>query len=169
MLISAGLCHKVNKIDKPSIPISSYIDIQKFKIYMSDVGLLRRKAKVDASIILSDVKDIYKEFKGALAENFVLFELLSLRGNELYYWTSGNTAEVDFIWQLKDKVIPIEVKSGENLGSRSLVVYREKYNPEISVKTSMKNVEIQEGLINIPLYLLWNLEEYLTAKHGDVH
>ena len=160
-LISAGLCHKVNKIDKPSIPISSYIDIQKFKIYMSDVGLLRRKAKVDASIILSDNNDIYKEFKGALAENFVLLELLSLKGNELYYWTSGNTAEVDFIWQLKDKVIPFEVKSGENLGSRSLVIYREKYNPEISVKASMKNVEIHDGLINIPLYLLWNLEEYI--------
>lgn len=160
-LLSAGLCHKVNRIDKPNIPISSYIDIQKFKIYMSDVGLLRRKAKVDASIILSDNKDVYKEFKGALAENFVLLELLSRKGNELYYWTSGNTAEVDFIWQLKDKVIPFEVKSGENLGSRSLVVYREKYNPEISVKTSMKNVEIQEGLINIPLYLLWNLEEYI--------
>lgn len=160
-LISAGLCHKVNKIDRPNIPISSYIDIQKFKIYMSDVGLLRRKAKVDASIILSDNKEIYKEFKGALAENFVLLELLSLKGNELYYWTSGNTAEVDFVWQLKDKIIPFEVKSGENLGSRSLVVYREKYNPEISVKTSMKNVEIQDRLINIPLYLLWNLEEYI--------
>ena len=160
-LISAGLCHKVNRIDKPNIPISSYIDIQKFKIYMSDIGLLRRKAKVDASIILSDNKEVYKEFKGALAENFVLLELISLKGSELYYWTSGNTAEVDFIWQLKDKVIPFEVKSGENIGSRSLMIYREKYKPKISIKTSMKNVDIQKELINIPLYLLWNLEKYI--------
>lgn len=161
-LISAGLCHKVNRIEKPNIPISAYIDIQKFKIYLSDVGLLRRKAKVDASIIISNNIENYKEFKGALAENFVLMELLSLKGNELYYWTSGNTAEVDFVWQLKDKIIPVEVKSGVNLGARSLVIYREKYSPEISIKTSMQNVEIQEGLINIPLYLLWNLEKYIN-------
>ena len=132
-----------------------------FKIYMCDVGLLRRKAKVDASIILSDNNDIYKEFKGALAENFVLLELLSLNQDTPYYWTSGNTAEVDFVWQFKDKVIPFEVKSGNNIGSRSLLVYREKYKPEIAIKTSMKNVDIQDGIFNIPLYLLWNLEKFL--------
>lgn len=160
-LISAGMCYKVNKVLKPNIPISSYIDIQSFKIYMSDVGLLRRKAKVDASIILTDNNEIYKEFKGALAENFVLTELISLNGETPFYWTSGNTAEVDFIWQLKEKIIPFEVKSGENLGARSLTLYRQKYNPEISIKTSMRNVDIQEGIINIPLYLLWNLKQYI--------
>ena len=159
-LISAGLCYKVNKIAKPNMPLSSYIDMQSFKIYMSDVGLLRRKAKVDASIILTDDKDIYKEFKGALAENFVLLELLSLNNDTPYYWTSGNTAEVDFVWQLKDKIIPFEVKAGDNITSRSLYLYRQKYNPNISVKTSIKNVEIQEGLINLPIYLLWNLLNY---------
>lgn len=75
----------------------------------------------------------------------------------------GAFYEENFIWQLKDKVIPVEAKSGENLGSRSLVIYRDKYYPEISVKASMKNVEIHDGLINIPLYLLWNLEGYI--KH----
>ena len=165
-LISAGMCYKVNKIQKPNIPISAYIDIQSFKIYMSDIGLLRRKAKVDASVILLDNKEIYKEFKGAIAENFVLLELLSLNKEVPFYWTSGNTAEVDFIWQLKDKVIPFEVKSGENIGSRSLTLYRQKYNPEISVKTSMKNVDVQDGVINIPLYLLWNLKKYLYLDNN---
>lgn len=160
-LISAGMCHMVNKIEKPNMPLSSYINMSNFKIYMCDVGLLRRKAKVDASIILSDNKEIYKEFKGAMAENFVLLELMGLNNDKLYYWTSGNTAEVDFIWQLKEKIIPFEVKSGSNLNSRSLSVYREKYNPEISVKTSIKNIDIQDGIINIPLYLLWNLERYI--------
>ena len=161
-LISVGLCYKVNKIEKPNIPISSYIAMSHFKIYMCDVGLLRRKAKVDASIILSDNNDIYREFKEAIAENFVLLELLSLNQDSPYYWTSGNTAEVDFVWQFKDKVIPFEVKSGNNIGSRSLLVYREKYKPEIAIKTSMKNVDIQDGIFNIPLYLLWNLGNFLN-------
>ena len=160
-LISAGLCYKVSKVEKPNIPLSSYINIQSFKIYMCDVGLLRRKARVDASIILLDDKENYKEFKGAIAENFTLLELISLNKEVPYYWTSGNTAEVDFIWQLKDKVIPFEVKSGSNIGSRSLNIYREKYKPEIAIKTSMKNIDIQDGIINIPLYLLWNLKKYI--------
>lgn len=160
-LISAGLCYKINKIEKPNIPISSYLDMQSFKIYMCDVGLLRRKAKVDANIILSDNKEIYKEFKGAIAENFVLLELNSINGEIPYYWTSGNTAEVDFIWQLNDKIIPIEVKSGENLSARSLTIYKQKYNPDIAIKVSMKNLEKQEKIINVPLYLLWNIEKII--------
>lgn len=163
-LISAGLCYKINKIEKPNIPISSYLDMQSFKIYMCDVGLLRRKAKVDANIILSDNKEIYKEFKDAIAENFVLLELNSINGEIPYYWTSGNTAEVDFIWQLNDKIIPIEVKSGENLSARSLTIYRQKYNPDIAIKVSMKNLEKQEKIINVPLYLLWNIEKIIEIN-----
>ena len=161
-LISAGLCYKVNKIEKPNVPMSSYADIQSFKIYMCDVGLLRRKAKVDASIILANDINVYKEFKGAMAENFALLELLSLKnGNIPYYWTSGNTAEVDFVWQFKDKIIPIEVKAGENIGSRSLILYRQKYKPELALKFSLKNLDIQDGFMNVPLYLIWNLEQFI--------
>lgn len=160
-LSSARLCYKVNKIEKPNIPLSSYINISNFKIYMCDVGLLRRKAKVDASIILSDNKDIYKEFKGALTENFVLLELISINNEIPYYWTSGNTAEVDFVWQLGEKVIPFEVKSGVNVRSKSLNLYIEKYNQKMGIRTSMKNIEKQNKILNIPLYLLWNLKEYI--------
>ena len=160
-LISAGLCYKVNKIEKPNIPISSYVDTQSFKVYMCDIGLLRRKAKVEASIILSNDNTVYKEFKGAMAENFALLELISINGEIPFYWKSSNTAEVDFIWQLKDKIIPIEVKSSKNIGSRSLTLYRQKYKPEIAIKTSLRNVDIQENIINIPLYLLWNLTKFI--------
>ena len=128
---------------------------------MCDVGLLRRKAKVDASIILSDNKDIYKEFKGAITENFVLLELISINNEIPYYWTSGNTAEVDFIWQLEEKIIPFEVKSGVNVKSKSLSLYINKYNPKIAIRTSMKNIEKQNKILNIPLYLLWNLKKYI--------
>ncbi len=162
-LISAGMCYKINRIEKPNIPVSSYVDMQSFKIYMCDVGLLRRKAKLDASIILGDNTDIYKEFKGTLAENYVLLELLSINNDTPFYWTSGNTAEVDFVFQFKDKIIPLEVKSGENLGSRSLTLYRQKYAPELSIKTSLKNVDIQNGIMNIPLYMLWNLKKYIVV------
>ena len=159
-LISSGLCYKVNKIEKPNVPMSSYVDLQSFKIYMCDVGLLRRKARVDANIILSNDTDVYKEFKGAIAENFALLELLSIKNGDIpYYWTSGNKAEVDFVWQLKDKIIPIEVKSGESIGSRSLILYRQKYKPEIALKLSMKNLDVQDGIMNIPLYFIWNLEQ----------
>ncbi len=164
-LIDANLCYKVNKIEKPSIPISSYVDISNFKIYMCDVGLLRRKAKVEASQIIFADNDNYKEFKGALAENFVLLELIKLNHDIPYYWTSSNTAEVDFVMQLKEDIIPFEVKAGVNLEAKSLAIYRKKYNPKISVKTSMKNVEIQENILNLPLYLLWNLESYIKKYY----
>ena len=109
-----------------------------------------------------------KELRTFICQRIIILsvELLSLNKEVPFYWTSGNTAEVDFIWQLKDKVIPFEVKSGENIGSRSLTLYRQKYNPEISVKTSMKNVDVQDGVINIPLYLLWNLKKYLYLDNN---
>lgn len=161
-LISAGMCYKINRIEKPNIPISSYVDMQSFKIYMCDVGLLRRKAKVDASTILSDNTETYKEFKGAMAENFALLELIFVIGDLPFYWTSGNTAEVDFLFQFKDKVIPLEVKSGDSLGSRSLTLYRQKYKPQISIKASLKNIDFQDDIINVPLYMLWNLTKFIS-------
>lgn len=160
-LISAGMCYKVNRVEKPNLPLITYANISSFKIYMTDIGLLRRKARVPAEVILSDDNEIYKEFKGALAENFVLLELISLTGDSPYYWTSGNTAEVDFVWQNESLIIPIEVKSGSNTKSRSLSIYREKYSPKISIRTSVKNIDRQDGLLNIPLYLLWNLKEII--------
>lgn len=161
-LISAGLCYKVNKIEKPNIPISAYASNQSFKIYLCDVGLLRRKARVDAKCILLESEELYKEFKGAMAENFVLTEILNVnKGEELYYWMSGNTAKVDFIWQHENDIIPIEVKAGVNLNAKSLKLYKEKYNPKISIKTSLKNIEIRENEYNIPLYLMWNVKNII--------
>lgn len=87
-LIDAGLCYRINRIEKHAIPLSSYVDLKSFKVYMCDVGLLRFKAKLDASAIISNDENLYKEFKGAMAENFVLLELLSINENIPYYWTS---------------------------------------------------------------------------------
>ena len=129
---------------------------------MSDAGLLRKMAQLPASSIL-EKSAFYTEFKGAMAENYVLSELMNMSGNIPYYWKSGNTAEVDFIVQLKDKIIPIEVKASTNVKSRSLSVYQEKYKPGISVRISMRNLKKNNGLLNIPLYMIWLTDKLIYS------
>ena len=159
-LISAGMVYKVTKIEKPYIPLSAYENQKYFKIYMSDIGLMRRISKLPASSIYED-SILYTEFKGALTENYILNELVNLLKEVPYYWKSGNMAEVDFVAQFDDKIIPIEVKSALNVKSRSLSVYRDKYKPEISVRTSMQNIKNNERLINIPLYIFWMIKSLI--------
>jgi len=154
-LLNAGLVYKVAKIEKPGIPLSAYADQSYFKLYLSDIGLLGRMSRLPASAWLEDTP-AFKEFKGAVIENFVLCELINLQGDTPYYWKSANTAEVDFIVQFGDKIAPIEVKSTKASKAKSLVAYMSKYKPEVAIKTSMvpgKN----NGVKNIPLYNLWNL------------
>jgi len=160
-LLSAGMAYKVCKIEKPAIPLSAYSNQSYFKLYMSDIGLLRRMSRLPATAIFAE-SSLYSEFKGALTENFVLSELINLQGDVPYYWKSGNTAEVDFIAQFGERIVPIEVKAATNVKSRSLRVYREKYKPEISVRTSMLNLKKDDGLVNIPLYMIWALGKMLS-------
>jgi hypothetical protein len=160
-LISAGMAYKVCKIEKPAMPLSAYSNQSYFKLYMSDIGLLRRMSRLPATSIFEESL-LYSEFKGAITENFVLSELINLHGDVPYYWKSGNTAEVDFIAQFGGKIVPIEVKASTNVKSRSLGVYREKYNPEISIRTSMQNLKKDNGLVNIPLYMIWVIEKMLS-------
>ncbi len=159
-LVSAGMIYKINKIEKPAIPLSAYVNPGYFKLYMADTGLLRRMAKLPASYIFEE-SPLYAEFKGAMTENYVLNELVNLKGEIPYYWKSGNTAEVDFIAQFEERIMPIEVKASVNVKSRSLGVYREKYNPEVSVRISLLNLKMDGGLLNIPLYLIWNIEKLI--------
>lgn len=158
-LISAGMVYKVMKIEKPFIPLSAYSDPSYFKLYAPDVGLLRKMARLPASAVFEG-PETYREFKGALAENFALTELLNADFEMPFYWKSGNTAEVDFVAQNNGRITPIEVKAGRNR-SRSLAEYRKKYSPEISIKTSLENIG-GKGVMTIPLYMLWRLKAYLT-------
>ncbi len=162
-LISAGMVYKICKIEKPSIPLSAYSNSNYFKLYMSDTGLLRRTGRLPASSIWEG-SPLYAEFKGAIAENYVLCELVYLNGGMTFYWKSGNTAEVDYITQFDEKIVPIEVKAEINVKSRSLKVYREKYLPEVSVRTSMLNLKNDEGLLNIPLYMFWTIEKLIKYR-----
>ncbi len=158
-LIAAGLVYKVCKIEKPFIPLSSYADDTSFKLYMADIGILRKLSKLPYEVIL-DATPNYREFKGSLTENYVLCELVKSVDETLYYWSSGNTAEVDFILQSASEIVPVEVKSERNIKARSLAEYRKKYTPKYSVKTSMKNETNGEEVLNIPLYLISALERF---------
>lgn len=161
-LIAAGLVYKVCKIEKPFIPLSSYADDTSFKLYMADIGILRKLSKLPYEVIL-DATPHYKEFKGSLTENYVLCELVKSVDETLYYWSSGNTAEVDFILQSGSEIVPVEVKSERNVKARSLAEYRKKYTPKYSVKTSMRNETSGEEVLSIPLYLISALEHFTVA------
>ena len=157
-LISAGLIHKVSMISAPMVPLSSYSDETVFKIYFADVGLLRKLARVDPAFIF-DSSDKYKHFKGAVAENYVLNELLFL-GKSPYYWRSEGIAEVDFIDNFGTKTVPIEVKAETNTKSKSLSQFIDLYRPECAVKVSMNNIG-KNGVVGLPLWLVWKIGDYV--------
>jgi predicted AAA+ superfamily ATPase len=103
------------------------------------------------TILLGD--KLFTEFKGVLTENYVVQSLTRQFGNEIFYWTSGNQAEIEFMLERNSLIIPIEVKSSVSVKSRSLSEYRKKNQPELSIRFSLKNVEKNDDLINLPLYL----------------
>ena len=157
-LIRAGLVYKIENIEKPYITIAAYANHTYFKLYMCDIGLLRRVAGLPSSVLF-DKTENYREFKGAMAENFVCCELKRLYEKNIYYWTAEGSgkAEVDFIIQDEADIVPIEVKAGMSSHARSLSQYCEKFNPDKSVMTSM--VHDKENVL--PLYAFWNLREWL--------
>ena len=149
-LVDAGLVLKVNRIEKPTLPLNAYSDFDAFKLFLLDIGLLNATADLDQRILL-EKNNILTEFKGALTEQFVCQQLKIKK--ELYYWTASNaTAEIDFVLQSQNEIIPIEVKAEENLKSKSLKVYVEKYEPKTAIKTSMSKYRQEDWLTNIPLY-----------------
>lgn len=150
-LIQAGLVYKVNRVNKVGIPLSAYQDLAIFKIYFLDLGLLRSKARLAPNAIIHPTA-LFSEFKGALAENYVLQSLISQFGELPSYWTSNGKAEVDFLIQVQNSIFPVEVKSGENTRSRSLTVYDEENRPELKLRFSMKNLIHQDHLLNIPSF-----------------
>ena len=161
-LKNAGLLYKVNLCETPQLPLKSYESLSVFKIYCLDIGLLRVLSEMDANIYLSDNPG-FKEFKGALAENYVLQSLVAQGINCSRYWASGNQAEVEFIIQHSTEVIPIEVKSGTSVTGRSLIEYNKKYSPKLRLRFSMLNLKKDDSFINIPLFLADRLTDLLES------
>ncbi len=158
-LIDAGLIHKVNRIKKAGIPISAFTEWSDFKIYLCDIGLLGAMAQISAKTIL-DGNQIFEEFKGIMSEQYICQSIVSQKIMPYYWAPDGGTSEVDFVIQMNEHIIPIEVKSSENLKSRSLRVYYDKYLPEICIRTSLAKSVKQNWMQNIPipLFLGWILQ-----------
>lgn len=151
-LEDAGLIHKISRVSNASLPLNGFADIGAFKLFMVDVGLLGAKSGLDAKTIIEG-NSIFGQYKGALTEQYVLQQLKCSEGIETYYWSpEQGTAEVDFLIQAKGKVIPIEVKAEENLKAKSLKSFRDKFHPELSIRTSMSDFRKEETLTNLPLY-----------------
>jgi uncharacterized protein len=155
-LTDAGLVLKVPCVSKPAIPLSAYTDLDAFKLFMLDTGLLNAVAKVDARILL-EKNTILTEFKGALTEQYVAQQLKI--NHDIYYWTAQNaTAEIDFLIQIDTNIIPIEVKAEENVKAKSLKVFVEKFQNDNAIRTSTNKFKTQDWLKNLPLYAIYGIE-----------
>lgn len=160
-LLDCGLIHKVQKVNKPSLPLKAYMDFNAFKIFLLDIGLLIAMADLDAQVII-DGNRIFTEFKGALTEQYILQQLIAEVGIEPYYYSTANSkGEIDFLLQGKTSIIPVEVKAEENLRAKSLKAFCDKYKPQFAIRTSMSDYREQEWMTNIPLYNIDRIEGYL--------
>lgn len=161
-LIDCGLIYQVNRVNTAKIPLSAYQDFNAFKLYLLDVGLLTAMAGMDAKTLLEG-NEVFQEFKGSLTEQYVLCQIKECTNLDTFYWSSDTgTAEIDFITQIDGNNVPIEVKANENLQSKSLKSFVQKYNTKINIRTSMSSYRKEEWLINIPLYSIGNIEKIIA-------
>jgi len=164
-LTDSGLIHKIHRINKPAIPLKAYIDLSAFKLFTVDVGLLNAMGNIELKTLLEG-NAIFTEFKGAVTEQFVLQQIICNQAIDIYYWSADkSTAELDFVVQYKNTVIPIEVKAEENLQAKSLKVFHQKYNPEMAIRTSMSDYRKESWLTNIPLYMINYLQKAELYKN----
>lgn len=149
-LEDAGMIYRINNITRPLFPLSAYEDLSAFKLYACDCGLLRRLAKLPSSIIVSPTAN-YTEFKGAMAENAILQSLMPILRREVpFYWSPDSRAEIEFVIQWNDEIIPIEVKAENCVSGRSLSVYKEKYAPKHRIRLSFLNLQYNCGMLSCP-------------------
>lgn len=159
-LTDCGLVHKVQRVTAPGLPLKAYEDLKAFKLFLADVGLLSCMTGLRQDVLL-DGNKLFKEFKGALTEQYVLQQLKTVRELNIYYWTNERgMAEVDFVVDNGCDVIPIEVKAETNLQAKSLKSYREKFQPKLSVRTSMSDYKRQDRLLNLPLWAIGEISSW---------
>lgn len=161
-LEDAGMIYRIFDISKPGMPLSAYQENDAFKIYACDCGLLRKLAGLSAAVVVSPISS-YVEFKGAMAENAVLQSLLAVINAIPYYWTSDRKAEVEFVVQTEQDVVPIEVKAEGNISGNSLAVYTKKYSPNLRIRFSSLNMQYNSGLFSCPSALAGWLEKWFKV------
>ncbi len=153
-LCDCGLIYKVGRVNSGAIPLKAYEDLKTFKLFVLDVGLLGCMTGINQSVLLKG-NELFVEFKGALTEQYVCQQFKTLPDIGIYYYNNDrNTCEVDFVIDVGDKAIPVEVKAEENLKAKSLKSYRDRFSPEISVRTSMADYRQDDRFINLPLYMI---------------
>jgi predicted AAA+ superfamily ATPase len=164
-LINSGIVHQLNKVSLPNIPLSSYQEREHFKLYMLDVGLFSCKSGLELASILTPDNNLFTHFKGALMEQYVIQELKAANEDlPLFYWASGNRAEIDFIFQHNGQIIPLEVKSAANTQSKSLKVYKNLYSPQTMLRSSLIDYSRNENLYEIPLYIISQFAEIINIE-----
>jgi predicted AAA+ superfamily ATPase len=163
-LVDTGLLHKVYHVTKPGLPLAAYKELSAFKLYHNDIGLLCAMTKLNAKTLLNG-DAVFTEFKGALTEQFVFQQLVQHDDLAIHYFTFDNSKyELDFIIQNEnDEIIPIEVKSGENLKARSFRLFCEKFSPETAIRTSLTDYQKESWFVNVPLYAV---AVFLNPEHG---
>jgi predicted AAA+ superfamily ATPase len=153
-LIDCGLVHKVCRVSKPGMPLKAYEDFNAFKLFIVDVGMLGAMGDIDVrTLIESNI--IFEEFKGAITEQYVLQQMITIPDLAIYYWSAEKSdAEIDFLVQLNGEVIPVEVKAAENLQAKSLKSFQQRYATSNAIRSSMSDYRKEEWLTNLPLYAI---------------
>ena len=161
-LVLSGMIYRIYCTEKPELPMKHYEDLTAFKVYVLDQAVLRSMAELPPEAVLTK-GDILKEFKGAMAENFVLGSLLAQGFKTPHYWTlQGNKAEVDFLIQNGLEIIPIEVKAEDNVNGKSFAEYNKKYEPRIRLRYSLLNIKRNGNMVNFPIFLCDWLKDILS-------
>lgn len=149
-LEDAGMIYRTFNITKPALPLSAYEETTAFKVYACDCGLLRRLARLPATVILNPNAN-YTEFKGSMAENAVLQSIIPLLNHDMpHYWSPDSRAEIEFVIQWGENIIPVEVKAENCINGRSLSVYTERYKPTKRIRFSFLNLQYNQGLLSCP-------------------
>lgn len=155
-LVDTGLVRKVNRVIDGLSPLDMQVDEKSFELYHLDHGLLRIMCGVSNKQVKNDLEEL-EDLNGALLEQFVLSELtMNKTVNKLYFWISGATARVDFVFEDDGEVVPVDVQSRIRRKAQSIKVFHGKYNNRMAIRISLDKLNFSKGILNIPLYGLWN-------------
>lgn len=159
-LCDCGLIHKVSRVNAAGLPLKAYEDLKAFKMFFVDVGLLGCMTGLRQRTLL-DGNELFTEFKGALTEQYVCQQLKTIQDLDIYYYTNDRgSCEVDFVVDTGEEIVPLEVKAEVNLKAKSLKTYHEKYNPPISIRTSMADYKKEDWIVNLPLYAIEEMKTW---------
>lgn len=161
-LSDADIVEKIFNVSKPAFPLNAYVDLSSFKLYMLDIGLLRKKAGLASKIVIEGNK-LFEEFKGALTENYILNTLIYVYNQKPNYYTFDRN-EIDFIIQSENEIIPIEVKSGETINNISLTKFNQENNNKLSIRFSTRNIDKSGKILNIPLFMAEYIDRYIKKE-----